>query len=62
MKITILLYGTLGDVQPYVALGVGLQQAGHETTIAADPLFESLIRARNIEFASVSGNSVSSAC
>ncbi len=34
MNITILTIGTRGDVQPYVALGIGLQAAGHTVTIA----------------------------
>ena len=39
MKITITTVGSRGDVQPYVALGRGLVAAGHEVTLAADPLF-----------------------
>ena len=34
MNITILTIGTRGDVQPYVALGMGLQESGHAVTIA----------------------------
>ena len=34
MKITITSHGTRGDVQPYLALAVGLQQAGHQVTLA----------------------------
>jgi UDP:flavonoid glycosyltransferase YjiC (YdhE family) len=30
MRITVLTLGTRGDVQPYVALGLGLQRAGHQ--------------------------------
>jgi len=29
MNITILTIGSRGDVQPFVALGVGLKEAGH---------------------------------
>lgn len=29
MKILISTFGIRGDVQPYIALGVGLQAAGH---------------------------------
>ena len=35
MKITICTFGSRGDTQPYVALAVGLQQAGHNVTLAA---------------------------
>ena len=33
MKITISTHGTRGDVQPYLALAVGLQRAGHQVTL-----------------------------
>ena len=33
MKITICTFGTRGDTQPYVALALGLQQAGHDVTL-----------------------------
>ncbi len=35
MNITILCLGSRGDMQPYLALAVGLQQAGHRVTLAA---------------------------
>ena len=34
MNITLLTIGSRGDVQPFVALGVGLKEAGHEVTLA----------------------------
>jgi sterol 3beta-glucosyltransferase len=34
VKICILTIGTRGDVQPYIALGLGLKVAGHEVTIS----------------------------
>ncbi|MFN2214155.1 MAG: glycosyltransferase, partial [Anaerolineales bacterium] len=34
MKITIATVGTRGDVQPYIALGLGLQADGHQVQIA----------------------------
>jgi sterol 3beta-glucosyltransferase len=33
MKICIITFGTRGDVQHYIALGVGLKAAGHTVTI-----------------------------
>lgn len=44
MKITILATGTRGDVQPYIALGAGLQSFGHQVCIAASKDFAELIR------------------
>jgi sterol 3beta-glucosyltransferase len=34
MKITISSHGTRGDIQPYLALALGLQHAGHQVTLA----------------------------
>lgn len=36
--------GSRGDVQPFVALGMGLVQVGQEVTIGTSDRFESLIR------------------
>ena len=33
VKIVVNTFGTRGDVQPYVALGLGLQRAGHAVRI-----------------------------
>ena len=38
MHITILAIGSRGDVQPYAALGMGLQAAGHQVRIATSPV------------------------
>ena len=35
MNITILTYGSRGDVQPFVALALGLQKNGHIVKLAA---------------------------
>ncbi|NET17070.1 MAG: glycosyltransferase, partial [Okeania sp. SIO1H6] len=43
MRITILALGTRGDVQPYIALGLGLQAAGHQVKIASLDIFEDFI-------------------
>ena len=50
MEITITAVGSRGDVQPHVALGRGLADAGHEVKIAVDMLFENLVRAAGAEF------------
>jgi sterol 3beta-glucosyltransferase len=42
-KICILTFGTRGDVQPYIALGLGLKAAGYAVTIATLDEFRSLI-------------------
>ena len=35
MKIAITTVGTRGDLQPYIALGLGLKDAGHEVLIVS---------------------------
>ena len=50
MRITITTAGSRGDVQPYVALGMGLEEAGHEVTLAAPAPFEGLVRERGLGF------------
>jgi len=43
VKICILTIGTRGDVQPYIALGLGLKAAGHEVTISTLDEFKPLV-------------------
>ena len=56
MKITILAIGTRGDVQPYIALGLGLRAAGNDVRIAAASNFEQFIRSYGLEYARLEGN------
>ncbi|HAY47623.1 MAG TPA: glycosyltransferase, partial [Thalassospira sp.] len=35
MHVMLMTYGTRGDVQPFVALGRGLIENGHQVTLAA---------------------------
>lgn len=51
MKITILTTGSRGDVQPFVALGTGLKQAGYEVTVCTHEHFASFIKARGLQYA-----------
>jgi len=50
MKIVINTFGTRGDVQPYISLGVGLKQAGHEVRLVSHQIFEDFIRAHGLDF------------
>ena len=56
MKITILTYGSRGDVQPFVALAVGLQQRGHEVKLAAPHRFADLADSYNVPFVPLPGD------
>jgi sterol 3beta-glucosyltransferase len=50
MNISILTLGTRGDVQPYVALGLGLQRAGHYVKLITDSGFAALVRDHGLSF------------
>ncbi|MDV7391289.1 glycosyltransferase, partial [Arthrospira platensis SPKY1] len=50
MKLLILTIGSRGDVQPYVALGHGLQQAGHHVAICTGALFQELVTRHGLAF------------
>jgi len=51
MKIAILTLGTRGDVQPYIALGLGLSRAGHAVTLGTSADFEAMITGHGLGFA-----------
>lgn len=53
MRVTIPTTGSLGDVQPYVALGVGLRTRGHEVCLATHADFERFVRGHGLEFFSL---------
>lgn len=56
MRVTVLAVGSRGDVQPYVALGVGLQEAGHDVVVATHAAFEGFVRARGLGFRPLAGD------
>lgn len=56
MKITILTIGTRGDVQPYIALGLGLQKAGYDVTLGATDDFEADVTRAGLRFAGLGGS------
>ncbi len=50
MKILILTFGSLGDVLPYIALGKGLINAGHDVTICTACRFKLLIEEHGLAY------------
>lgn len=56
MKITILTLGSRGDIQPYVALGAGLQATGHQVSIASHVPFGEFIQSKGLDFVPTAGN------
>ncbi|MBI4731438.1 MAG: glycosyltransferase family 1 protein [Chloroflexi bacterium] len=56
MRINLLIVGTRGDVQPALALGVGLKRAGFEVQLVAFEEFRSLVGACGLNFAPLNVN------
>ena len=50
MRITILALGTRGDVEPYLALGLGLQASGYRVCLATPTNFEPVIRRHGLDY------------
>lgn len=55
MRVAIHTLGTRGDVQPYLALALGLRAQGHDVLIAAPSQFEAFVGTRGIAFAPLPG-------
>jgi sterol 3beta-glucosyltransferase len=55
MKITILTYGSRGDVQPFIPLSLGLIAKGHSVSLAAPSRFKDLVEEHNIKFVPLAG-------
>jgi sterol 3beta-glucosyltransferase len=55
MKVTILAMGSQGDVQPYLALAVGLQRAGHAVVFSTAGKYQQLVQSHGIKFAALNG-------
>jgi sterol 3beta-glucosyltransferase len=56
MKIALIAPGSRGDVQPYVALGKGLKDAGHSASIVAYGDFQDLVTRQGLEFVDLGGS------
>ena len=48
--LTILAAGTRGDVEPYIALALGLLGAGHKVTLGANAEFRPLVESHHVPF------------
>jgi sterol 3beta-glucosyltransferase len=55
MKITILTYGSRGDVQPLLPLSLGLIARGHSVKLAAPSRFKGLVEGYEIQFVPFAG-------
>ncbi|KAK5165296.1 uncharacterized protein LTR77_009394 [Saxophila tyrrhenica] len=56
INVTIQVVGSRGDVQPFIALGVGLQRHGHRIRVATHARFRSNVLDAGLEFYSIGGS------
>ncbi len=56
MKLTLIAIGSRGDVQPIVALGRGLLEAGYAVRMVTLESFEPMVRGQGLEFFPVQGD------
>ena len=56
MRIAIVASGSRGDVEPYIALGKGLKEAGHVVRLVTHQNFDMLVNSHGVEFWPVEGN------
>ena len=56
MRIALIAPGSRGDVEPYIALGKGLQKAGHVVRLVTHQNFDTLVNAHGLEFWPIEGN------
>ena len=56
MNITILTYGSRGDVQPFIPLSLGLMARDHHVILAAPSRFKSLVEESEIRFVALAGD------
>ena len=56
VKITLLTYGSRGDVQPFAALARELMQRGHQVRLAAPHRFAELVEGSSIPFVPLAGD------
>lgn len=56
MRIAIVTFGSRGDVQPYVALGLGLKRAGHTVRVVTQRDCEALVREYGLDYGAVAGD------
>ena len=58
MRILVLTLGTRGDIQPFVALGKGLQSAGHDVTLCTSSSFAPWIEGHGLGYAHMNNDIV----
>ena len=56
LNIVMQVVGSQGDVQPFVALGLALQNYGHRVRVATHPQFRQFVQCHGLEFFSIGGD------
>lgn len=56
MRIALMTIGTQGDVQPFVALALGLKARGHDVVLGAPGDFERFVTSYGVPYQSLGGN------
>lgn len=56
MNISILTYGSRGDLQPFLALAVGLRKAGHQVTLTGPQRFSDFVAAFDVDYVPLPGD------
>jgi sterol 3beta-glucosyltransferase len=56
VRVHILAIGSRGDVQPYVALALGFQAAGHQVRLVTLGGFDTLVRGRGLDHVEICGS------
>jgi sterol 3beta-glucosyltransferase len=56
MHYALITYGTRGDVMPYIALALGLNEKGHQVTLLAPQNFKDLVESYGIKFHALYGD------
>ena len=57
MRYGIITTGSRGDVQPFIALALGLMQKGHDVAMVASENFREFVEGFGVQFMPVTGNS-----
>ena len=56
MKVSIITIGSRGDIQPYVALGLGLKQAGFDVSIVTYSYYQQFVEAYGLKLKPLRGH------
>jgi UDP:flavonoid glycosyltransferase YjiC (YdhE family) len=49
-RIVLTSFGSFGDLNPYIGLGLALQARGHAPVLAVPPVYREMVTAAGLEF------------